>query len=263
MGNAKKVEVGKMKKIEFLFLLSAVLFLSGCGPNEQAIQRAGVHYGLGYNYLQQGDPTSALRELLEAERLNPKDPYVQHALGLALNAKGRYGEALEHYRRALDLDPKYTEVHNALGATYLEMGKWDEAIKEFNIVLKDILYLTPFYVLNNLGWAYYKKGDLPKAIENYRRALGMKPDFGLAHYNIGLAYRDSKQTELAIKAFRQVIALVPNFLDAHFQLGQLYYFAGRGPEARKSLEEVVRLAPQSDQARLAQQYMDLLKKSGK
>ena len=87
-------------------------------------------------------------------------PYIQHALGMALNAKGQYLDALEHYRQALDLDPKYTEVHNAMGATYLELGKWDEAIQEFNIVLKDFLYMTPFYVLNNIGWAYYKKGRL-------------------------------------------------------------------------------------------------------
>ncbi len=254
-----------MKRLGCILLLmgAGLFFFSGCGPNPREIRKASVHQGLGYNYLQQGDPTAALREFLEAEKLNPKDAQIQYSLGMALNAKGRYLEALEHYRQASTLDPKYTEVHNAMGATYLEIGKWDDAIQQFNLVLKDILYLTPFYVLNNLGWAYYKKGDLPQAIENYRRALGMKPDFGLALYNLGLAYRDYKQMDQAIAAFTQAISLVPNFLDAHFQLAKLYFDTGKKREARKSFEEVVRLAPQSETARLAQQYLELLKRSAK
>lgn len=247
----------------FLLLLAGLFLFSGCGPDEKTIQRAGIHYGLGYNALQQGDPTSALRELYEAEKLNPRDPYIQHALGMALSAKGKYTDALEHYRKALELDPKYTEVHNAMGATYLELGKWDEAIQEFNLVLKDLLYMTPFFVHNNIGWASYKKGDLKNAVENYRKAIGMKPDFGLAHYNLGIAYRDGKQTDQAIAAFRQTTRLVPSLLDAHFQLGKLYFEAGKKAEAQKSFQEVVRLAPQSEAAQMAQQYLDLLKKSGK
>jgi type IV pilus assembly protein PilF len=253
-----------MKRLGSILLMAAGLSLfTGCGPGQLDIQRAGVHHGLGYNYLQHGDPTSALREFLEAEKLNPKDAQIQYALGMALNAKGRYLEALEHYKQALVLDPKFTEAHNALGATYLELGKWDDAIQEFNLVLKDILYLTPFYVLNNIGWAYYKKGDLPRAIENYRSALGMKPDFGLAQYNLGWAYRDNKQPDLAIAAFSQATFLVPNFLDAHFQLAKLYFDTGKKKEAQKSFEEVVRLSPQSESARLARQYLELLKRSGK
>ena len=143
------------------------------------------------------------------------------------------------------------------------MGKWDEAIGEFNLVLRDFLYLTPFFVHNNIGWAYYKKGDFKNAVENYQKAIGMKPDFGLAHYNLGIAYRDWKKTNQAIAAFRQAISLVPNLLDAHFQLGKLYFEAGKKAEAQKSFQEVVRLAPESETAQLAQQYLNGLKKSGK
>ncbi|HSR11406.1 MAG TPA: tetratricopeptide repeat protein [Thermodesulfobacteriota bacterium] len=243
---------------------AALLIAAGCMPKDpRDIQRASVHYNLGNNYLNQGDPTSALRELLEAEKLNDKDPHIQYSLGLALNAKGRYKDSLEHYRKALSLDPKYTEVHNAMGATYLELGEWDAAIQEFNAVLKDLLYQTPFYVENNLGWAYYKKGDLQSAIGHYRNALRVKPDFGLAHYNLALALRDSKQIDQAILEFNQAATLVPGFADTHFQLGKLYLETGKKKEAQQSFEEVVRLAPQSDNARMSREYLELLKKAGK
>ena len=146
---------------------------------------------------------------------------------------------------------------------YLETGQWDAAIAEFELVLKDVLYQTPYYVLNNIGWAYYKKGDLRRAIESYQKAAVLKPDFGMAFYNLGLAYRDSKQNGDAIRAFRNTLVLAPTLVDAHMQLGILLFNEQQSGEAKKPFEEVIRLAPGSDNARLAQQYLEFLKKSGK
>jgi predicted TPR repeat methyltransferase len=69
--------------------------------------------------------------------------------------------------------------------------------------------------------------------------------------------------EEAIAAMRSAVTYAPTFLDAHFQLGVLSFNAGKRDQARKSFEEVVRIAPRSENAQLAQQYLDLLKKSGK
>jgi type IV pilus assembly protein PilF len=257
-------ERANMNPFKAILLLATLLvFLGGCATSEQDRQKASIHSGLGYQHLQQGNATSALREFLEAEKLNPKDPTIQFALGAAYNAKGHFQEGLEHYRKALELDPKYTEAHNAMGATYLELGQWDDAIHEFNLVLQDDLYLTPFYALNNLGQAYYRKGDRAKAIECYKRALAMKPDFGLAYYNLGMAYKDNNQTKEAMGALRSALTYAPTFLDAHFQLGVLFFNAGKHDQARTEFEEVVRLAPRNEDSRLAQHYLDLLKKSGK
>jgi tetratricopeptide (TPR) repeat protein len=188
---------------------------------------------------------------------------VHYALGWAYSAKGLFPQALASYREALRLDPNYTEAHNAIGAIHLDMGQYDAAIGEFEIVLKDLLYQTPYYVMNNMGWAYYKKGDLRRAIEFYQKAVALKPDFGLAFYNLGLAHKDNKQPGEAIKAFRNTIVLAPNLGDAHLQLGVLQFNEQQPAEARKSFQEVLRLAPGSDSARLAQQYLDFLKTSGK
>ncbi len=249
-------------KVVALFALGGIL-AGGCATPEEARQKAQIHLQMGTYHLQQGDSSSALRELLEAEKLDPKDPDIQFALGWAYSAKGRFPQALEHFQEVINLSPKFTEAWNAMGATYLEMGKWDEAIGAFENAVKDLLYLTPFYPLNNIGWAYFKKGDRRKAIEYYKRALSQKPDFGLAHYNLGLVLKDSGQAEEAIKSFRAAVANAPGFLDGHFQLGVLYFNSGKKGEAQAAFREVVRLAPKSETALMAEQYLELLKRSSR
>ncbi len=249
-------------KVIMLFGL-AVLILGGCATSEEAKQKAQIYFSMGTNYLTQGDSSSALRELLEAEKMDPKDAQIRFALGWAYSAKGRYPQALEKFQEVLKLDPKFTESYNAMGATYLEMGKWDEAIEAFDRAVKDLLYLTPFYPLNNIGWAYYKKGDRQKAIEYYRQALNQKPDFGLAYYNLGLAQKDNGQAEEAIASFKAAIGNAPGLLDGHFQLGVLYFNTGKREEAQAAFREVIKLSPKSESARMAQQYLDLLKKSSR
>jgi len=170
-----------MTLFRYLVIIAVAFLLAGCATTEKDRQKAALHTRLGYEHLQKGDPTTALRELLEAQKLNPEDPNVLYALGWAYSAKGLYPQALESYREVLKLDPKFTEAHNAIGAIYLQTGQWDAAIAEFEIVLKDVLYQTPYYVLNNIGWAYYKKGDRLRAIDYFQKAVSLKPDFGLAY----------------------------------------------------------------------------------
>jgi type IV pilus assembly protein PilF len=251
-------------KVIFVIIMMGLLLGGGCAPTEKMRQQATLHSRMGFEHLQSGDSTSALREFQEAEKLNPKDPAVQYGLGWSYNAKGLFPEGLARYRKALELDPKYTEAHNAMGATYLEMGQWDDAIHEFEITLQDLLYPTPYYVLNNLGWAYYKKGDRSKAIEQFKKAVAMKPDFAMSFYNLGLVYKDNNQPAEAIAAFRSAVEQVPDFQDAYFHLGELYLKDRNNKEARKAFEEVVRIAPKSAKAGLAKEYLELLKsKSGK
>jgi hypothetical protein len=46
-------------------------------------------------------------------------------------------------------------------------------------------------------------------------------------------------------------------------LGILLFNEQQSGEAKKPFEEVIRLSPGSDNARLAQQYLEFLKKAGK
>ncbi len=246
-----------MKKWSALLSL-IMLLLQGCASSQTNKEQAVFHYRLGVSYLNEGDATSALKELMQAEILGRKDPQVANALGLAYYKKGELDLALQRFKRALELNPKFSEARNNLGIMYLEKKMWDDAIDELIKATGDILYPTPEYAYTNMGWAYFKKNDPIKAIESYQKAMEKNPRFAKAHHDLGLVYFSLDKVDDAISEYKTAVRYFPNYLDAHYNLGLSYLKLNKKGLAMDAFKEVVRIAPDSDMGRNAQNYIELL-----
>ena len=55
---------------------------------------------------------------------------------------------------------------------------------------------------NNLGTVYYGLGRADEAIEEYQKAIRLKPGYALAHNNLGLVYGKLGRVDEAIEEFR-------------------------------------------------------------
>ncbi|HEY7745194.1 MAG TPA: tetratricopeptide repeat protein, partial [Desulfuromonadales bacterium] len=60
------------------------------------------------------------------------------------------------------------------------------------------------------GEAYYALGKTGPAIESYRHALTLSPNYTLAHYRLGQAHMKLKQHQEAVACFREVLRLAPD-----------------------------------------------------
>jgi tetratricopeptide (TPR) repeat protein len=72
---------------------------------------------------------------------------------------------------------------------------------------------------SNLGNVLRAEGKYDAAVERYRRAVELKPDFVEAHYNLGLVYQLQGRGEAAIVQFERVLALRPDFTEVLSGLG--------------------------------------------
>jgi tetratricopeptide (TPR) repeat protein len=81
-----------------------------------------------------------------------------------------------------------------------------------------------------LGTAYQKKGDLDAAIENYDRALTLRPKYPIAFSNRAYAYHLKGEHDRAIADATRAIALDAGLAMAHANLG--HALAGKGDTAR-------------------------------
>jgi tetratricopeptide (TPR) repeat protein len=210
-----------------LFLVAVALAV-GCGRSTGQTQRKdlesdpGHHYRWAYEQYLRGYYLEALESINKAIGLEPGEYLYYNMRGLIYHSAGEPDRALADFEKVLEINPYYTDVHNNIGATYVEMGRTDEALAEFEIVLRDPMYRHKEKAHYNVGNLYFARQMHEEAIEHYRKAVAIKPDYLRAHYRMGMALRELGQME----------------------------------EARREFEEVVRIAPQSDEAREVQMILD-------
>ncbi len=201
----------KYSRLYFLFLSIISITIFSCAAQNREIlkKRADANKELGLAYMMQGNYIPALEIFLKAERLNPKDPYIQNNLGLLYMIKKRPNKALYHFQKAYSIKSDFMPALNNLGTAYIALKKWDEAIDCFKKVLSDILYATPHYPLTNLGRAYYEKKDYKTAEEYYIKALEFSPNFQTALYGLAELYEKEKNNNKAQNFYKKIIKLNP------------------------------------------------------
>ena len=247
-----------LRRGRHLLLLLLLIGLAACANKARIQEQAGNHINIGTAYLGSGQYNSAMKELLEAERLTPDDPKVHYLLGISYHGKGLDEKAIEQFQRAIALNPEDSSVHNYLGAIYLDSGRLDEAIASFNRALANIVYDTPATTLYNLGRAYYAKGQYEAALKHYRDAASREPDtilMPLIEKEIGRVWLEKDDTEEAIRHFLKSIELAPSLAESHYWLGLCYRKQNRSDEAAAAFRTAAKMAPDSEFGRKAQEQL--------
>jgi type IV pilus assembly protein PilF len=252
---------GKTKKTgwrygRFFLGFGILLVLSaGCQTSPQVREQALSRMRLGDSLLQEGKPTQALKELLQAVEMDPENPTIRNLLGIAYLEKGLFPQAIESFKKALDLDPKYVEVYNNLGTAYLRAGRIPEALAEFTKAVENPLYVTPHYAYYNRGQAYLALKDYVRARENFQEALRLSPRYSLAYHGLGLAWKGSGRFEEAADAFKKAIEFAPQYAQSHYELGEVLLEMKENGLARMAFQEAVRLAPNTELALKAKEKL--------
>jgi Tfp pilus assembly protein PilF len=242
-----------------LSLVCLLLSTACASPGKKKGSNAEVHFILGLAYLQEQNPTLALKEFLKAEEYDSRDHRIQAALGQAYQLRKAYPQAEAHYLRAVRLDRNNSQYKNNLGALYLDMQRWDEAIRCFRQAADDLLFTTPEMALTGLGLAQFHKGNYAEAIAAYREALDQRPRFAMARLHLGEVYFAQGQVNQAISEYLQALAVAPDFVLAHLKLGQAYLQTRETVKAKASFAAAYRLAPDSEFGRQAGKYLETLK----
>jgi tetratricopeptide (TPR) repeat protein len=160
---------------------------------------------------------------------NPDNSQSQRRLGEQLYKIGLYDRAAEALERAVKLDPGHVavETHEALGDTYRMLRNHEKALEAY----KRALGLRPESagLFLKLGSLYSESGRLPEAIEAYRQALRFAPTGDTAHQaqaSIGYIYKGQGRFADAAKAFEEVLRAYPNDYFTRYSLSETYLELG-------------------------------------
>ena len=106
-------------------------------------------------------------------------------LGWTYSFQGRLHDAIAECKKAIAVDPDFGNPYNDIGAYLIEKGEFDEAIPWFLKAIQAKRYESPAYPHLNLGRVYERKGDWTEAIDSYKKALTLDPNYALARKALG------------------------------------------------------------------------------
>ena len=107
--------------------------------------------------------------------------------GICYERDKQWSKAEADMKKALELYPEQPHVLNYLGYSWIDQGlNLDEGMS----MIKRSVEQRPDdgYIVNSLGWAYFRLGNYDEAVENLERAVELKPVDPTINDHLGDAY---------------------------------------------------------------------------
>src|SRR5215813_1964655 len=107
--------------------------------------------------------------------------------GICEERSKQWTKAEADMRKALELQPEQPHVLNYLGYSWIDQGvNLDEGMK----MIKRAVDQRPDdgYIVDSLGWAYYRIGNYEDAVKHLERAIDLKPEDRTINDHLGDAY---------------------------------------------------------------------------
>ncbi len=171
---------------------------------------------------------------------SPNHPDALHLLGLLARQEGNYQQAVDLIAKAAKINP-VAPVYFNLGNAYQSLDDMENAIDSF----RKALSIKPDYVaaLNNLGIALQRHGDLEGAFSSFQMALSLQPNQAELLSNFGDVLRLNNQTHQARECLERSVTLAPTLPNAHLNLGKTLDDMGQTSDAIKCIEHALTLNP--------------------
>jgi tetratricopeptide (TPR) repeat protein len=146
-----------------------------------------------------------------------------------------------------------------IGLKNSENAEYSEAIDAF----KHAINLKPDYAeaYYYLGDAFFNLHRYTEAFDAFKQAVKIKPNYVEAHFSLGILASMLSEYDEAIKAFKKVVELNPKHAKAYFSLGNVYSELNRHEEAVEAYKKAIDIMPKFTEARyhLGIAYLELRK----
>jgi TolB-like protein/Flp pilus assembly protein TadD len=148
--------------------------------------------------------------------------------------------AEQHFQRAIELNPGCVDAYHWRGTMFGMLGRHRDALNEKMKAL-ELDPLSPVY-RTDVGRMHYFVREYDQAIENYRAALEVDPNFFLTHTLLGQAYLQKRMFKPALAALDAAMRLTGDSAFALSRLAHGQAVAGDTAKARSLLKRLQAIA---------------------
>lgn len=211
-------------------------------PETSAVKRL-ADMQMGLNLADIGQIDEALTQIAALIEDNPQDIRAYASYGSILSSEMRYQEMADNYERAVKaFGPLHSRVHwnlfYQLGIAYERLKIWDKAEVAFLRSLE--LYPNQPQVMNYLGYSWIDMNiNLDRGMDMIRAAVDLRPDDGYIVDSLGWAYYRLGQYENAVRELERAVVLRPSDPTINDHLGDAFWKVGRFTEAKFQWERAL------------------------
>ena len=197
--------------------------------------------------LDRSDEAKKRLEHVIAER--PKDTEAILALGNIQRGRKEFAECAATYGKAIDTiakpDKSNWVVFYFRGICYERSHQWPGAEADMKKALE--LFPEQPLVLNYLGYSWVDQGvHLDDGMDMIRRAVEQRPDDGYIVDSLGWAYFRTGNYDEAVKNLERAVELKPDDPTINDHLGDAYWRVGRTLEAHYQWSQAKDLGPDKE-----------------
>ena len=177
-----------------------------------------MHMVLYSIYVGMGQLDRAAEALHRAEEVAPGDPRIMQQLAYVANESGDTEGAIAAYEGLAEADPENIENWTTLAALYAETGAMDKSAGAYQKVVELDPEGAP-QVFFNLGALMMNKAgstddDTRRAIDAFRQAIKLDPDYREAHKQLAFALLGTGDRAGAKSELEAYVALAPDAADS-------------------------------------------------
>jgi len=133
---------------------------------------------------------------------------LHYALGVLYDKTNRFEESIAVMSKILEIDPENAEALNFIGFSYAERGIH---LQEAEDLILRAIKIKPDsgYLLDSLGWVYFKKNDLVKAEKYLKEAWKLLPEEIEIIEHLGDLYLQQKKIKEAGEMYDRGLKVDP------------------------------------------------------
>lgn len=207
--------------------------------DKDAIDRAEVVFERGLIYEANGKMEGAIALVVEAMKMDPKEPYYILVLGNLFRDVEQYGKALEQYKKVEEVY-HHTEFYFGIGVCYQMADEWTQAIQYYTkAVEKEEFYrdtnLRLYRCYEKRYCIEYKQADYDAALMYINKQLEVTESRGYRLWDRGFLYNDAMETELALADYEEALKSIDES-DRYIVLQNIGYTYKSGRQFAKAYE---------------------------
>ena len=217
-------------------------------PLNSPLQRnAQIQLALNLDALDRTDEAKASLEKLIAA--NPGDLEAIMALGNVMRGRKQFAECGDVYSKGVETLTKSEKsnwvIYYFRGICFERSKQWAKAEADLKKALE--LFPDQAHVLNYLGYSWIDQGiNLDEGMRMIKRAVEQRADDGYIVDSLGWAYYRIGNNEEAVKQLERAVELKPEDPTINDHLGDAYWKVGRVLEARFQWSHARDLKPEPE-----------------